>query len=130
MITPLPEKDSDGQKYVGYEEYCDQYLLLGAGWADITEKDKFLSLGLLAGEGFDPPSLAGKVEIILGVSTQSFSFGNPEKWRYLQLDANSMSLALKPGKVKELYSRNQLDAEDPDIYEMDHPELAASLVHV
>ena len=66
MITPLPEKDSDGQKYVGYEEYCDQYLLLGAGWADITEKDKFLSLGLLAGEGFDPPSLAGKVEIILG----------------------------------------------------------------
>ena len=101
-------------------------------WPAITESDKFISLELVAvaGEDVDLPRLAGKVEIILGDSSQSFSFGNSEKWRYLQLDANSMSLALKPGKVKELYSRNQLDAEDPDIYEMDHPELAASLVHV
>ena len=69
-------------------------------WIDITEKDKFFSLELVAGEGVDPPRLAGTVEIILGGSSQSFSFGDHVNGEYLEFDATNYDLAAKLVHVK------------------------------
>ena len=114
VMKPLPEKTPSGHKYT-------RYWLRGVGdWTAITANDKFISLELLAGEGVDPPSLAGKVEIILGDSSQSFTFGDPEKEEYLQFDDTSRRLALKPRTVDDLIS-------DGGRW---HTDIAAGLVHV
>ena len=114
VLRILPEKTPNGQKFL-------KYWLLGAGdWTAITANDKFISLELLAGEGVDPPSLAGKVEIILGDSSQSFTFGDPKKEEYLQFDDTSRRLALKPRTVDDLIS-------DGGRW---HTDIAAGLVHV
>ena len=96
VIEPLTEFSPSGFTYI-------EYRLPGArDWTNLTETDKFISLELLAGEGVDPPRLAGKVEIILGDSSQSFTFGDPLKEEYLQFDDTSRSLAVKPGTVKNI----------------------------
>ena len=98
VINIAPEFAPDGMKYT---EYVPTEMPTGrkVKRIAITENDKFLSLELLdvSGEGVDPPSLAGKVEIILGDSSQSFSFGFPPLGDYLKFDAISRNLLLKPG---------------------------------
>ena len=89
VVKPLQEKAPIGFNYT-------HYLFLGDNtyWTAITGNDKFLSLELVAvaGEDVDLPRLAGKVEIILGDTSQSFSFGDPLKGEYLQFDASLMPL--------------------------------------
>ena len=61
----------------------------------MTEIIKNFSLELVAGEGFDPPRLGGNVEILLGTTSQSFNFGDPQNGKYLKFDADSRN----PGKL-------------------------------
>lgn len=82
--------------------YYTEYLLAGAGkaWTAISKNDKFLSLELVAqGRDVDPPRLAGKVEIILGDSSQFFNFGDPQNMKYHKFSATNRNLVIYPGKV-------------------------------
>ena len=74
----------------------------------ITEDDNFISLNLVSGEGFELPRLAGKVEIVLGDTIQSFDFGDHQKEKYLEFDADERSLDLEPGKLT-LYTDYNMD---------------------
>ena len=101
-----------------------EYRLQGAGDITITQNDKFFSLEVVAGEGVDPPRLAGIVEIILGFSSQSFSFGDHVNREYLDFDATNRSLVLKPGKIAGIWDFQQGEIGNWN------KNLAKSLVHV
>jgi len=74
-----------------------QYHHLGEGWTKITENDKFISLTILAAKGLEPPCLAGKIDIQLAGTSQTFSFGDPEKGKYEKL--LEKKLVIKPKKI-------------------------------
>ena len=86
---------------INYNWYTFDDDLFG-GENAIDENDKFLYLELQAGEGVEPPSLAGKVEITLRDTKRFFYIGDPFNGEYLEFDANKGNLVLKPGIVREI----------------------------
>ena len=74
--------------------FCADAHAWGAQPGSLTEITKN-ELELVAGEGFDPPRLGGNVEILLGTTSQSFNFGDPQNGKYLKFDADSRN----PGKL-------------------------------
>ena len=76
-----------------------QYLPVGGDWIWVTENDQFFSVKLVAGQDVDPPRLAGMVEITVGNTNQHLTFGDHLKDQYVEFDAVSRKIVLKPGKV-------------------------------
>ena len=68
----------------------------------ITDRERLLSLELLAGKDVDPPSLAGKVELTLGGTRNSFNFGDPGSGEYLEFDPTNKKLRLKACKISQI----------------------------
>ena len=68
----------------------------------ITDRERLLSLELLAGKDVDPPSLAGKVELTLGGTRNSFNFGDPGSGEYLEFDPINKKLRLKACKISQI----------------------------
>ena len=104
VVKPLPVNDAIGYKYT-------EYLPQQGNWYTITDRDKFFSLELLAAKGFDPPRLAGSVEIMSGVSKQTVIFGDPQNEKYEKFDAEKRSIKIKPNKISHLKSKGNTYAE-------------------
>ena len=105
-----------------------------SGLTAITNNDKFFSLELLADEGVDPPRLTGKVEIILGDTSQSFNIGDPENEKYLKFDATNRNLVLEPGIVGHIKTAVVSNVRhfpgNPQSNTGHNTDLASKLVHV
>ena len=106
--------------------YTDLYLP-GEVLTAVSENDQFFSLELVAGQGVNPPKLAGMVNITLGNSNQHLTFGDHLQEEYLEFDPADRSIVLKPGKVKAI--RTEAQSRRPK-QKQKLRKLAAKLFHV
>ena len=104
--------------------YTDLYLP-GEVLTAVSENDQFFSLELVAGQGVNPPKLAGMVNITLGNSNQHLTFGDYLQEEYLEFDPADRSIVLKPGKVKAIRTEAQSRSSKQKL-----KKLAAKLFHV
>ena len=137
-LDPIPEFRSNPTEIFPGKKVVFVIKVLRNGYnmkrvPDVTQRDKFFSVKLEAGEGVDPPRLAGKVEINLGGSSQSFSFGDLFDGKYLEFDVTNRNLVLKPGKVENIMMLSNLAGNPPHYYCTQfytNPDFAARLVHM